>query len=143
MLRCLTHIPARLKLRAVRFTCAIVVTWAMLLGFAEAPFAHVHERGLGDDHHSTEQSHAHVRGVLAHTTGPSFAAVDPADDERLVNWFQTVQQNAFVLYVAPRAAAVMEPAVAKKCIRAPPDICSHDPPVYGHLPARAPPVTPA
>ena len=127
----------------MRRTCTILVTCALLLGFVEAPFAHIHEQAFGEDHHATEQVHAHARHLAANTPGPAFDQIDPADDERAVNWFQTVQQTGFILFITPQQTELIEPPAAREFVRAAPSTSSHDPPRTSHLPARAPPVIPA
>jgi hypothetical protein len=127
----------------VRCANSILVTYALLLGFIEAPFAHVHEQAGGDDHHAAEQAHAHLSQAARRAAGPAFDQSDPADDERLVNWFQTVQQSSFLLYFAPEPSGVVEPRANGEFVRAAPSICGHDPPLTGTLSSRAPPIIPA
>ena len=127
----------------MRRTCSIFVTWALFLGFVEAPFAHVHEHASGDDHHATEQVHAHSLHIPNKGTLPAFDDTDPAVDERLLSWFQTVQRSGFVLFFAPRQTGLIAPLNAGEFVRAAPSICSHDPPLTSQLPARSPPAIPA
>lgn len=127
----------------MRFACTILVTWALLLSFIEAPFAHVHDFGFGDDHHATEQAHTHLRHLDAHGDGPAFDQIDPADDARAINWFQTVQHASFVLFLAPAASELSQPVPISEFVRATPAICGHDPPLLTNLPTRAPPAIPA
>src|SRR4051794_16688289 len=96
---------------SVRSLCTIAVVGSLLLGFVEAPFYHVHDHRAGEDHHATEAAHVHSLRPHVESTGPAIQEFDPADDERLVTWFQTIEQNAFVLYIAPQAAQFRPPAV--------------------------------
>jgi hypothetical protein len=111
----------------------------MLLGFMEAPFNHVHDQGDDEDHHATEAAHVHLRRPAVESHGPAIQQLDPADDERLVTWFQTIEQSAFTLYLAPQASKSWQPAPRREFARPVPIVCSHDPPLNPALPSRAPP----
>jgi hypothetical protein len=111
--------------------------------FAEAPFAHVHEHPSGADHHATEQAHVHTRLRPAETDGAAIDQIDPADDERLVNWFQTTEQSRVVLCVAPQRAEMPAPVADPEFVRSAPSVSNHDPPLDPNLQSRAPPVIPA
>jgi hypothetical protein len=140
----LTELPTRTKLEVpVRCAFSIGVIAALLLGFVEAPFAHTHDRADGADHHAAEEAHAHAARVVAHTAGLAFDRIDPADDERSSNWFQTVQAATPFVYVVPQQTRVVPAIVASERVRPAPLTCSHDPPVISELPSRAPPTIPA
>jgi hypothetical protein len=111
--------------------------------FAQAPFAHVHEQPSGADHHATEQAHVHTRLHAAQTDGPAIDQIDPADDERLVNWFQTTDRSSIVLCIVPQRTEMPEPVADPEFARTAPSVSSHDPPFDPNLPSRAPPVIPA
>ncbi len=127
----------------VRCASTVGVIAALLLGFIEAPFAHTHEFRTGEDHHAAQEAHAHAPRVVADTPGPAFDSMDPADDERPSNWFQTVQTAAPFVYVVPHQTGIVPPLVARERVRPVPLTSSHDPPVASDLPSRAPPTIPA
>jgi len=126
----------------VRSTCTILAIWALLLGFIEAPFVHFHQQAAAENHHAGQQAHAHTPH-LATPAGASFHRIDPADDVRLVTWFQPIQQSVFILFFAPEQTGVVAPVVNREFLRAEPSICSHGPPLLANIPARAPPIIPA
>jgi hypothetical protein len=82
------------------------VTCALLVGFVEAPFLHVHEAGGDEDHHAFEQVHVHTPVASSPVEGPAIRNLDPAEDERAVNWFQAVQHAELFLYLAPEAVQI-------------------------------------
>src|SRR5207302_9925839 len=101
---------------------------------------HVHDQGTGEDHHAVEAAHVHLRQHPALPHGSAIQQLDPADDERLVTWFQTIEQSAFTLYLAPQASKSWQPAPRTEFVRPAPIVCSHDPPLNPALPSRAPPL---
>jgi len=125
----------------VQTLCSMAVSWALFLCFLEAPFIHVHDQVSGDAHHATEQAHVHARLRSANTQGLAIEQLDPADDERPVNWFQTVQYGACTLFVAPRHERLAEPADRRQFLTPAPVACGHSPPFRRSIPPRAPPVT--
>ena len=104
---------------------AVTAAIALLLSFAQAPFAHMHRRDP-DHRHATLMPHTHVR-LLAdqHSVlrGP-----DDDNDVQPVNW--VVLENASA---QPFVALVSEPAldsppdVKYQCLR-PPEPHANDPP---------------
>lgn len=120
----------------------MTVTCALLLGFLEAPFVHVHECGDDEDHHASEQVHVHASITASPVDGPAFQQLDPADGERAVNWFQAVQHAELFLYVTPEQVSLPEPAEQGEFLQPPPPVRSHDPPSHSQGPSRAPPSIP-
>ena len=120
--------------------CAITMIGALFVGFMESPFYHVHEQRSGGDHHAEEAAHVHVRHSLGESSGPAVQSTDPSDDERVITWFQSTEQSAFLFYVAPEIARRPEPVVRIGVVRPAPSFCNHDPPFNPALPSRAPPV---
>ena len=127
----------------MRTLCSITVSWALLLSFLEAPFVHVHEQPGGDAHHATEQAHVHARLPSANTQGLAIEELDPADDERPVNWYQTAQCGSCVLFIAPQNERLAAPIGHQEFLLPAPAACGHSPPFRRSLQSRAPPVTPA
>lgn len=121
----------------------VAVTCALLVGFVEAPFLHVHETVGNEDHHAFEQVHVHAPVALAPVNGPAVQNLDPADDERTVNWFQAVSHAEIFLCLAPAEVLIPEPLGLSECLAPPPPVRSHDPPSRSQRPSRAPPVVPA
>ena len=127
----------------MRYACTLIVSWALLLSFAGAPLWHVHQVGDGADHHAVEQRHLHLPRIATQTDDTVIGQIDPADDERLVSWFQIVPHGGFVFPAVPRAAGVIALLVARDFVRPAPFTRSHDPPLISCLPARSPPISPA
>jgi hypothetical protein len=127
----------------VRSLGTVAVTCALVLGFIEAPFLHVHEFGGDEDHHASEQVHVHTPAGLSPVDGPAVRNPDPADDERTVNWFQAVQHAELFVYLAPEQVRIPEPVEQSEFLSPPPPVRGHDPPSCSQRPSRAPPVIPA
>ena len=116
---------------------------ALLVGFVEAPFLHVHEAGGNEDHHAFEQVHVHTPVSSSPVKGPAVQNLDPADDERTVNWFQAVPYAGLYLSLAPEAVPIAKPLEECGGVGPPPPVRNHDPPLHSSRPSRAPPITPA
>jgi hypothetical protein len=127
----------------VRRLGTVSVTCALLVGFVEAPFLHVHDVGGDEDHHAFEQVHVHTPVARSQVEGPSVQNLDPADDERTINWFQAVQHATLSLYLAPETVQTADTLQEWECLLPAPAVRNHDPPSYSSRPTRAPPITPA
>jgi hypothetical protein len=106
----------------------------------EAPFNHVHDQGTGADHHTREAAHIHLRHHSVESHGPALQQLDPADDERLVTWFQTIEQGRQTLYVAPEISQFRVANTINEFERPTPSVRNHDPPFDPAVPSRAPPI---
>jgi hypothetical protein len=115
------------------------VICALLIGFAQAPFLHVHEHGFGEEHHSTEQAHVHGRIPSLETDGPTIQEIDPADDERAIDWLHAVSFSGVSLYLTSERIGVPEPGADPGVIQPVPIARGNSPPCCAQLPARAPP----
>jgi hypothetical protein len=122
---------------------AVAVICAILIGFAQAPFLHVHEHDFGEEHHATEQAHVHERLSSIETDGPSIQEIDPADDERTVDWLQAVSTCVLSLYLTSERIEIPEPAANPGVIRPVPIARGNSPPCCAQLPGRSPPSDPA
>jgi len=129
--------------KTVRSLCAIPLACALVLRFAEAPLAHVHGHGGDADHHAAAQAHFHLHSRAPMQPGLVFERPDPADDVRMVDWFQTVEQTHLDIDLAPALIGVPGSFEPREYLSAPPEICGHDPPVVSDRESRAPPSIPA
>ena len=122
---------------------AVTLILALLLGLVEAPFAHIHELGIGEDHHANQQTHVHAWLNRSNDSGSAFEAIDPADGEHATDWFQAVPYAGFSLWIVPTQACLPKPIDSSEFLRPAPPVRSHDPPSHSRRPARAPPSIPA
>jgi len=115
----------------------ITVTLALLMSFAQAPFAHIHHRDPVH-RHATAMPHAHLR--LLSDRHLAVRGPDDDDDVQPVDWVVITGDSA-----EPLVAIVSEPVVIPvavdlyELVRAP-SPRAHDPPGLLALPPRAPPV---
>lgn len=114
---------------------AITATMALLVSFAQAPFAHLHRRDR-DHRHATAMPHSHLRLW----SGQHMALNGPDDDDvHAVDWVVLAQHSAQPL-VAEIGEPVMNPAPAVRDKLSPvPAPRAHDPPGLIILSPRAPP----
>ena len=115
---------------------AVTAAVALLLSFAQAPFAHMHRRDP-DHQHATLMPHTHLR--LLSDQHPALRGGDD-NDVQPVNWI--VLANAFAqpfIAVVSQSELISPSTVAYQCLR-PPEPKSHDPPGLISLPPRGPPV---
>ena len=116
---------------------AITATFALLLSFAQAPFAHMHRRDP-DHRHATVMPHSHLRLL----SDQRLALHGPEDDDDVqpVDWVLLAQSST-----QPFVAEISEPVIVSapparyELLRAPAPR-AHDPPGLTRLPPRAPPV---
>ena len=116
---------------------AITATVALLLSFAQAPFAHMHRRDP-DHRHATAMPHSHLR--LLSDQHLALHAPDDDDDVQPVDWVILAKDSAQP-FVAIVCEPVMIPAPVDSYELLPaPTPRAHDPPGLLALPPRAPPV---
>jgi len=124
----------------VRFSNAILSVFALLWGFLQAPFDHIHPEDLD---HSMTSGPVHVHGHKASTGhGPFIAPRTDDDDEIDVLW--SVATSADVV-VHPSAelderVSVSSPARSVVAVVIPQLARGHDPPKLSRKIPRAPPV---
>lgn len=116
---------------------------AILIGFAQAPFLHIHEHDFGEEHHATQQAHIHERLSSIETDGPTIQEIDPADDERAVDWLHAVSFSGGFLYLTSDRISTPEPAADPGVIQPVPIARGNSPPCCAQLPGRSPPSDPA
>jgi hypothetical protein len=109
----------RVSWRSLRSLGTVWVTCALLVGFVEAPFLHVHEAGRDEDHPAFEQVHVHTPLASSPVDGPIVQQLDPAEYDRTVNWFQTVQNADLFVYLAPEAVQIADPPAECECLGPP------------------------
>lgn len=121
----------------LRFLSTIAATVALLLSFAQAPFAHMHRREPGRSHPATIL-HSHV-GLLSDRS-LAFHGLDGDDDVRPVDWVVLARDSApsFVAVIS-EPLAIPAPVESYELLRVPAPR-AHDPPGLPSLPPRAPPV---
>jgi hypothetical protein len=122
---------------------AVAVIGAILIAFAQAPFLHVHEHDFGQDHHVTEQAHVHARLHSTDSDGATIQEVDPADDERTVDWLHAIASLFVVRCITSERIILPKPSADSGFIRPVPIAHGNSPPCCSQLPARAPPSIPA
>ena len=110
----------------------------MLLGLAQAPFAHTH-RSDPDHQHATVTPHAHLPSLAdAHATLEQ--ADDDDDDAQSVDWVGLAAVSAHVFVTEFHEPFVVGPALVRYEMSPAPTPRGHDPPSLLSLPPRAPPV---
>ncbi|MBI3211051.1 MAG: hypothetical protein HYZ37_19370 [Candidatus Solibacter usitatus] len=116
---------------------AITAALALLLSFAQAPFAHTH-RNDPDHGHATLMPHSHA-SLLA-GLHPVLQGPDDDDDVTSMEWvlLKLSVPQLFVAESSERTFALPPPA-RQKILRAP-EPRAHDPPGLSKLPPRSPPV---
>jgi hypothetical protein len=132
-------------LRLVQAFRAVAVIGAILIAFAQAPFLHVHEQDLGADHHVTEQAHFHaqIHSTDADHDGATIQEIDPADDERTVDWLHAIASLFVVPYITSERMILPKPSADSGFIRPVPIAHGNSPPCCAQLPDRSPPSDPA
>jgi hypothetical protein len=117
---------------------AILGLLALVWGFVQAPFAHVHSQDL-DHTHKSAVSHFHVRGAH-HGSGTSLAA-RTADDDAVDALWSISTPRANLVHTDFEAAARFIPAAELQphVTILLPRYQSHDPPLLTSLSPRAPP----
>jgi hypothetical protein len=123
----------------VRAPGAVASIAALLWGFLQAPFFHIHPEDL--DHSATSSPvHIHVRAA-SNTPGPTIGALTADDDAIDVPWSIVRPAGvAFALDLAVPESAMLIPAPALVSAAVPiPQRRGHDPPDVTPKHPRAPP----
>ncbi|MFN0169896.1 MAG: hypothetical protein ACKV22_26030 [Bryobacteraceae bacterium] len=121
----------------MRPSSAITATFALLLSFAQAPFAHMHRRDP-DHRHATATPHSHLR--LLSDQHRALHGPDDDDDAQAVDWVLLAQHSGQPLVAEKSEPMIVSvPPAGYELLRAPAPR-AHDPPGIIQLPPRAPPV---
>jgi hypothetical protein len=127
-----------ISIDAVRPQLSILANIALLVGFWEAPFLHIHQHEA-TQRHPGALLHFHLKTAHFAGTGSEFRSLDPDDDVLLQNWV-SASPTGFGLNPAilTEPFFLTAPAHSGWTVAAPPHT-GHDPPLILLHNPRAPP----
>lgn len=125
---------------SVRKWVSLLACMALVLGFIQAPFTHVHEHEE-TSHHPGAFLHSHYHHSVVPSNTPRVSDLDPDDDAHDLKWF-SVAVDHYHLQLAPPAKPFLsfEVAEASEPNITPAIESGHDPPDRLRSSPRAPPL---
>ena len=124
----------------VRFSTSILLTLALVVTFAQAPFLHTHQHESTQRHAGTFL-HFHLKSACAANRGPEFRDLDPNEDAHNETWFSATSPDSGSVApaVLPEFASLSADGARGWTVEAPLQT-GHDPPLVRLKSPRAPPV---